>query len=185
MLVRCKVNFNRSSVSHTLIFTHKCSILITIYSLSDTARFMPSMANIDVSRMVGSLSASQFNYQLMKMSAVCEVYQGLFLIFELALPTRNIMLLYLWWQYLQMRYMMDQTGNMKAAFVTVDQKISGLISHRYSVAFRIFPTSDSLIYSFSVTRRMCPAIVRQGYDMVKGFMAKQVEVREGVFHSCF
>jgi hypothetical protein len=42
-----------------------------------------------------------------------EVYHGIYLIFELALPTRNIMQLYIWWQYLRMRYMVDTTGNQK------------------------------------------------------------------------
>jgi hypothetical protein len=64
------------------------------------------------------------------MAATCEVYQGLFLIVELALPTRNVMQLYLWWQYLQMRYMMDSDGSIKGAFAGVDIKISGLLEHR-------------------------------------------------------
>jgi hypothetical protein len=42
-----------------------------------------------------------------------EVYHGIYLIFELALPTRNIMQLYIWWQYLRMRYMVDTTGHQK------------------------------------------------------------------------
>ena len=39
-----------------------------------------------------------------------EVYHGLYLIFELVLPSRNIMQLYIWWQYLRLRYMIDTTG---------------------------------------------------------------------------
>jgi hypothetical protein len=48
--------------------------------------------------------------QLARTAAVLEVYQGLYCIFELVLPSRNIMQLYVWWQYLKMRYMVDQTG---------------------------------------------------------------------------
>ena len=39
-----------------------------------------------------------------------EAYHGLYLIFELVLPSRNIMQLYIWWQYLRLRYMIDTTG---------------------------------------------------------------------------
>jgi hypothetical protein len=72
------------------------------------------------------------------MAATCEVYQGLFLIVELALPTRNVMQLYLWWQYLQMRYMMDPNGNIKEAFADVDNKISGLLAHRCTYEISLF-----------------------------------------------
>ncbi len=76
------------------------------------------------------LCCSRLLLQLMKAASQCEVYQGVFLVIELALPTRNIMQLYLWWQYLQMRYMMDQSGNLKAAFIAIDLKLSGLLGHR-------------------------------------------------------
>jgi hypothetical protein len=47
---------------------------------------------------------------LARAGAAAEVYHGIYLIFELLLPSRNIMQLYIWWQYLRMRYMLDTTG---------------------------------------------------------------------------
>lgn len=41
---------------------------------------------------------------------MAEAYHGVYLIFELVLPSRNLMQLYIWWQYLRMRYMVDQSG---------------------------------------------------------------------------
>jgi hypothetical protein len=37
-------------------------------------------------------------------SAMAEVLQGVYLVFELIFPARNFMFLILWWQYLQMRF---------------------------------------------------------------------------------
>ena len=65
--------------------------------------------------------------QIFKMAATVEVYQGIFHIFELVLPSRNLIGLYLWWQYLRMRYMLDSTGQMKAAFYELDMKITQLL----------------------------------------------------------
>jgi hypothetical protein len=48
--------------------------------------------------------------QLARAGAAAEAYHGIYLIFELLLPSRNIMQLYIWWQYLRMRYMLDTTG---------------------------------------------------------------------------
>ena len=78
--------------------------------------------------------------------------QGVYLFFELLLPSRNMILLYLWWQYLMMRYLMDQTNGMKTAFDTLDSQASLLCSHR-----------------------MCPALVGKVYGWIKAFMIKQVE----------
>lgn len=46
----------------------------------------------------------------MRLAAMMEAYHGIYLIFELITPSRNIMQLYIWWQYLRMRYMVDTTG---------------------------------------------------------------------------
>lgn len=55
------------------------------------------------------------NLQLMRAAAAMEAYHGLYIIFELVLPTRNLMQIYIWWQYLRMRYMLDQTGAARLA----------------------------------------------------------------------
>lgn len=47
---------------------------------------------------------------MLRLAATAEAYHGIYLIFELVLPSRNLMQLYIWWQYLRMRYMVDTTG---------------------------------------------------------------------------
>ena len=42
--------------------------------------------------------------QIVSMAAYCEVMQGILLVVELILPTRNIMYTVIWWQYLQARW---------------------------------------------------------------------------------
>ncbi|CAE7753834.1 unnamed protein product, partial [Symbiodinium microadriaticum] len=92
-----------------------------------------------------------FNSKVLGMAAYCEVMQGLYLIIELVMPTRSFLFTMMWWQFLQMRYLMDQTGNIKATFRTLDGRISTLLAHR-----------------------LCPAAIRSGYGMMKVFLAKQV-----------
>ncbi len=87
------------------------------------------------------------------MSATCEVMQGIFLIIELAMPTRNFLFIYLWYQYLQMRYLQDRNGCLKAALKNLDQQILTLLS-----------------YSF------VPGIIRTGYGSLKSFLEKQIPV---------
>jgi hypothetical protein len=49
-----------------------------------------------------------FDQELLGMACSCEVMQGLALLVQLILPSRNFLGTMMWWQYLQMRYMMDQ-----------------------------------------------------------------------------
>ena len=65
------------------------------------------------------------------MGATAEVYQGIFLAFELFLPSRNILQLYLWWQYLRMRVMLDRSNMLRKIFSDFDAKINGLLAHQY------------------------------------------------------
>jgi len=44
------------------------------------------------------------------MASTMEAYHGIYLIFELIMPSRNLMQLYIYWQYLRLRYMVDSTG---------------------------------------------------------------------------
>jgi hypothetical protein len=46
-------------------------------------------------------------------SAYLEILTGLVLVVELLTPYRNFMMLALYWQYLQMRYMLDRDGHIK------------------------------------------------------------------------
>lgn len=68
---------------------------------------------------------------MLQLAATVEVSQGMFHIIELVLPSRNIIQLYLWWQYLKMRYMMDRVGHVKRAFADMDQKITQLLAYQY------------------------------------------------------
>jgi len=70
-----------------------------------------------------------------RFSTFFEVYQGFLLVMELISPSRNIILIYIWWQYLRLRYMMDQTAaqDMKQIFIVIDSQAQRLLNHRYVV----------------------------------------------------
>lgn len=91
--------------------------------------------------------------KFLEFAANCEVMQGVYLIVELLLPTRNFVGVAMWWQMLQMKYLLDRHGHLKNAFATLDYKITTLVSHQY-----------------------CPAMIAQGYHMLKAFLAKQVQL---------
>ena len=119
-------------------------------------RFFPSLSHMDFASPV---TFNKIRYALTTNAAVCEVVHGVFLLLEMLLPTRNMMMTVIWWQYLQMHYMLETTrsGNeqsrhLKAAFAMADQRLSALIAHR-----------------------MCPKIVGRGYSMLQKFMADKVK----------
>ena len=92
-----------------------------------------------------------------KLGATMEIYQGMFLVIELALPTRNIMLLYLWWQLLLMRFVMEKAnpqsnGVVKQAFTEVDAVLTKYLAYP-----------------------IVPQLLRTGYAALKKFMAGQVD----------
>lgn len=113
---------------------------------------MPSAADLELSALFTPSKEEEFKTALARNAAVCEVLQGVFLIVELILPTRNLTMMFLWWQYLQMRFMMDQKGHMKAAFASLDNQISTVIRHR-----------------------LCPKVVGRGYDLLRKFLADKVK----------
>ena len=68
---------------------------------------IPKMLNISVEDwrlMPSSDKWNIFNTIMNKFSATAEVMQGAYLVVELIMPTRNFMLMFLWYQYLTMRY---------------------------------------------------------------------------------
>jgi hypothetical protein len=117
------------------------------------AKYAPQMANQDLSRVFSNQTLNTMDFQMKRMGALAEVMQGVFLLVELLLPSRNIMFAFMWWQFLQMRYMLDQAGHVKAAFTTLDQKITPLVNHQ-----------------------MCPKLVGTGYGYAKQFLSKQVQM---------
>jgi len=80
-----------------------------------------------------------------------EIGMGLFLILELLTPWRNTFGLFLFWQYLQMRYMLDKNGEVKNKFKFLDASLLNLTSHP-----------------------KCPAVVGQGYGMLRGYLGRAV-----------
>lgn len=109
----------------------------------------------------GQLSQLQKKNEVWKtildISAMFELIHGIYLIVEVLLPTRNLMGLMLFWQYLQMRYMLEQARNdsmaVRNAFKFVDTKILSLTSHPYA-----------------------PSFLRTGYNYVRNFLASKAQM---------
>ena len=89
-----------------------------------------------------------------ELGARSEVYQGLYLIFELVMPTRNFVLILLWWQYLQLRYVLDsplpERGHIRASIHKIDATITNLTDSGY-----------------------CPGILRSGYVAIRSYLASR------------
>lgn len=94
-----------------------------------------------------------FDKELIGMAAYAELLQGIALLFELIFPSRNFLGTMMWWQYLQMRYMMDQEGSVKAAFGGVDRKIQTLLQHKF-----------------------CPSALNTAYCHVRSFCENKVKL---------
>jgi len=92
-------------------------------------------------------------------AATCEVWQGIFFIVELALPSRSLIGLALWWQYLQMRCMLSAASGpgspIMRAFAELDAKISGLVGHQY-----------------------CPGAIKKGYNFIRQQAIRRVQIPE-------
>jgi hypothetical protein len=91
------------------------------------------------------------NATCLRYGALVEVSIGVLLLVELLGASRNLMLLVMWWQLLQFRYMTSQDS--KDAFALVDRRLTGVTQHR-----------------------LCPAIVAKGYGALRGFLGRQVEM---------
>jgi hypothetical protein len=114
-------------------------------------QYAPQMAGQNLASFFTPQSCKQVAGQIQFASAQCEVMQGILFITSLFLPSRNFVIVYIYWQYLQMRYMFDKSGNIKNAFLGLDRSISPLLGHR-----------------------LCPQVVRSGYGYLKTWMASQV-----------
>ena len=114
-------------------------------------QYMPSAANMDPEDLVRGLNKKTFLEATGRLSAYSEVVQGIYLIIEVFLPTRNLLLVFLWWQFLKIRFLLDQTGNIKWVFGDIDRNISTALNHN-----------------------MCPGLVRKGYGFVKSYLEKQI-----------
>jgi hypothetical protein len=92
-----------------------------------------------------------------------EVLHGFYLIAELTTPHRNILGAIVWWQFLQVHCMMEDSlaasGVVKSrplgdAFRLVDQGISAVVHHQY-----------------------CPKLVAGGYELFRMFAADKVKLK--------
>ncbi len=106
----------------------------------------------------GTLTSGRDRWQLLfqateEYGVVLEIAMGLFLVAELLTPYRNLFGLFLYWQFLQMRYMLDRSGVVKAHFTTLDDKLLALTTHP-----------------------RCPAVVAQLHQMVRGYMGRAVAI---------
>ena len=94
-----------------------------------------------------------------KFSAYGEVGAALLMIVELATPRRNFILLVLYWQYLQMRIMLENatraTGPLTAAFTAVDARASAVLGNP-----------------------AVPALARGAYGKIKALAKHQVAIPE-------
>ncbi len=145
-------------LSHVVVRFPMFVAYITPYLSQARHTLPPSMESYgpQLEQFIQVMSTSNGQQQLkgalIGASCSAEVLQGVALVFGLIFPTRNMLFMYMWWQYLLMRYMMDQSGSMKTAFTTLDGQISGLTGHS-----------------------MCPAVVGKVYGMVRGYMISQVD----------
>lgn len=113
----------------------------------------PGLSADDWRRLSPASKWSQFNSRMSSSAVQFEVMHGLCLLVELLMPSRNVLLTVMWWQFLQMRYMMDRAGDVKNMFRSLDGRISQILAYQ-----------------------MCPQILRTVYGYVKTFLAKQVEI---------
>ena len=92
-----------------------------------------------------------------------EVLHGFYLIAELATPHRNILGVIVWWQFVQIHYMMEDSlvssGVVKsrplgAVFILLDRQISAAVYHDY-----------------------CPKVFAGGYELLRIFASDKVKVK--------
>uniref|UniRef100_A0A7S2Y0T9 Hsp70-Hsp90 organising protein n=1 Tax=Fibrocapsa japonica TaxID=94617 RepID=A0A7S2Y0T9_9STRA len=90
-----------------------------------------------------------------ELSAMFEVGYGVLLVLEMVTPMRNILATVMYWQFLQMRYMLEEGGaqNVRNAFSIVDTKISSFVGHPY-----------------------CPSIIGKAYGWIRGWMANMTKL---------
>lgn len=114
-------------------------------------QYMPSV-NMDPEDLVRGLNKKTFLEAMGKLSAYSEVVQGIYLVIEVLLPSRNLLLVFLWWQFLKVRFLLDQSGNIRWAFGDIDRNILIAMNHKY-----------------------CPGLVKSGYGFLKNYLEKQIK----------
>jgi hypothetical protein len=123
-----------------------------------SARFMGLAMRYTQNPRYGALPSPQARWAALftasaSHAAALEIGTGLFLGLELLTPRRNIFGIFLFWQYLQMRYMLDQSGVVKGHFKRLDDFLLRLTSH---------PS--------------CPAFLGRGYELLRGYLGRAVAI---------
>ena len=145
-------------LSHLVIFTPELFTLIqsqlppfesTISPL--LSKYAPQVHFQQLASMFSKNQLNNFKYQLVQLSAFSEVMLGVYFIIEVILPTRNIMMTMIYWQYLQMRYIFDKSGSIHLAFLQLDKQIITFVSYKF-----------------------VPSIVKNLYMKLKSFLAQKV-----------
>lgn len=101
------------------------------------------------------------HWKMNKYAATAEVAAGVFLVLGMLTPRRNLIAVVLYWQYLQMRCMLEKatlnggSGVIMQAFGEVDSKINSVLGHKF-----------------------CPSLLKKGYTFVRGMLEKQVALPE-------
>ena len=120
-------------------------------------KYAPSMSHV-TSEIFSPRTIQKINFALLRNAALSEVFHGIYLVVELLLPSRNLMTCMVWWQFLQMQYMvLNDTPNLpsnhlKEAFEAVHQKISSVVNHR-----------------------LCPKLIARGYTMLTKVLADRIK----------
>jgi len=93
--------------------------------------------------------------KMLQLCGTAEVAFGVYLLVELILPTRNLLMVVLYWQLLQMRATVELArggGHVTNAFRNLDARILGLVNHR-----------------------MAPSFLRGAYQGLREMLRKQVQ----------
>jgi stress-induced-phosphoprotein 1 len=119
-----------------------------------TNKVMPVMMDND---RWGSYSANEkwraVNANLPSLCADIEVGVGVIIIVQMVTPFRNFILLFVYWQFLRIRYIVSP--QIKGSFSTLDQKMGTVFNHKYA-----------------------PPFFASGYDKLKGLLASQTRLPE-------
>lgn len=127
--------------------------------LATVEQQMPAlMGRSDWSRLSTATKWNVAEEKVWLVAATCEVWQGIFFLVELILPSRALLGTVMWWQYLQMRCMMSNipgssSSPIMRAFSQLDAKISTVVGHQY-----------------------CPQAVRKGYDFIRQQARQRIQL---------
>lgn len=118
---------------------------------------MPAiMGRSDWSRLSTATKWNMAEEKVRLFAATCEVWQGIFFIVELILPSRSFIGTVMWWQYLQMRCMVSNipgASPIMRAFSELDAKINVVVGHQY-----------------------CPEAVRKGYEFIRQQARQRIQL---------